>query len=1106
MVIRCIQHMDHRHRRSMFILSYFKIFSPLLLLVVASLFSVEARAENLHEPDSVLTELMQHPESISSYSIEELTKDMSKDRINQMNKVICSLNANGISRSIIKQYYFPLCRKIIEFYFHKSAILQEMSQNRTFTIERMQYVDSISTGRNIVSRFIEYQHICMGMMRLPWKYVTPVFYGEMRMIEAFIWGNNMYMEKLDPIPEELIAKINDLFGVKISILEQDLHRLLQTRIQDFNFVTDNAMLLCDASTYLSQYKMGLVCGNIFAVYISQGKKQELLELINLVFSRRWGSTFWDKLKPIITYQITGILDVEEVKSFQFYRDSLLSQHIEFSKYYPHKCPDDLKRSIAYEEYNNKFYDVLDYLFSSCIKELSVTQLPLGSQLFHAIGCSSQEEFLRIYTEETLRRYYDKGDFKMWGKIEDIRRYLEASSKFPIDVALHIVECYAPINAIKARDFINQTSLAIWLDKQMMHSQRDANELGLRTASVVAYVYASLYNEARYPDILKYVAWVEDNLGRIECDRDGVIYNIASSLSLMGKCRESNDWISKVRVDKSEYRKEFYRLLLENHFELENNKEAIKVASKMDAFSYQDILRLFIVQLREDKESRIEDLLSIFTSSLSNDFNLFSFMDSEDQSWSLGIAKSQVADLLTDMDISLWTKEELNKVQNLSLFKSYIAAMRYNWALASKGALLRSNKFMSALVLDKMPKEQYMYFRHALGVEEEDFQEDNLSSGLEFFVSERAKEILLDLVRKDTTYILPQFDYNVVRNQLQSEDIAIELVKLEENSFDVVMIRKEWKYPKLITFLRRDNEDHSKRLWSYLTPYLAGVQRIYISLDGEYNFENIELVTDSTGVFMGDRYDIYRVSTTLNIPQDVYLSDIRHSVLYGNLTYADSDVDPENQVITENLKRGVIIDRWLPLEDTERELNVISKILMDANIPFKKYQGKDGNKASFITLNRQPVDLLHLATHGFYDGECISGEDKTSVMKRSGIVLSNSAYDLYYSRESGTIFANEIANMDLNTVKLLVLSACETAKGDIGDDGVYGLQRGFKQAGVGCMLMSLTEVNSMMATDLMQLFYSFLAKGLSARKAFRNAQKQIALRYNTDDWKSFIIID
>lgn len=1098
--------MDYRKKQNMLNLSYFKIKLFLLLFIFAVLLSVEAKTENKQESDSVLAELMQNPELITSYSIEELTEDMSKNRINQMNKVICSLNANGISRSIIKQYYFPLCRKIIESYFHKSAILQKMAQNRTFTLEHMQYVDSISSGRNIISRFIEYQHICMGMIGLPWEYVTPVFYGEMRMIEAFIWGNNMYMEKLDPIPEELIAKINDLFGVKISILEQDLHRLLQTRLQDLDFVTDNAMLLCDASTYLSQYHMGLVCGSVFAVYISQGKKQELLDLIDLVFSRRWGSTFWNKIKPIINYQITGILDVEEVKSFHLYRDSLLSQHIEFSKYYPHKCPDNLKGGIAYEEYNNKFYDALDYIFLSSIKDSYTTQLPFESQLFNSIGCSSKDEFLSIYTEETLRRYYDKGDFRMWGKIEDIRRYLEKSSKYPIDVALHIVECYAPINAIKARDFINQTSLAIWLDKQMMRSRRDANESELRAASVVAYVYASLYNEARYPDILKYVGWVENNIGRIEGVRDGVIYNVASSLSLMGKYKESNDWISKIRVDKSEYRKEFYRLLLENHFELENNKEAIKVASKMDGFSYQDILRLLIVQLREDKDGQIEDLLPVFTSSLSNDFNIFSFMDSEDQSWSLGVAKYRVAGLLTDMDISLWIKEELNKVQNLSLFKSYIAAMRYNWALASKGALLRSNKFMNALVLDKMPKEQYMYFRHALGIEEEDFQEDNLSSGLEFFVSERVKEILLDFVRKDTTCILPRFDYNVVRNQLQSEDIAIELVELDGYSFDVVMIRKQWKYPKLVTFLKLDSEDNSQLLWSYLTPYLTGVQRIYISLDGEYNFENIELTTDSTGVCMGDRYDIYRVSTTLNIPQDVYLSDIRHSVLYGNLTYADSDMEPENEVASENLKRGAIIDRWLPLEDTEKELNVISKILMEANIPFKRYQGGDGNKASFIDLNRQPVDLLHLATHAFYNGEYIPGEDKISVMKKSGIVLSNSAYDLCYSRRSGTIFANEIANMDLNTVKLLVLSACETAKGDIGEDGVYGIQRGFKQAGVGCIVMSLTEVNSVMTTDLMQFFYSYLAKGQSVRKAFRNAQKQIAFRYNMDDWKSFIIID
>ena len=97
-------------------------------------------------------------------------------------------------------------------------------------------------------------------------------------------------------------------------------------------------------------------------------------------------------------------------------------------------------------------------------------------------------------------------------------------------------------------------------------------------------------------------------------------------------------------------------------------------------------------------------------------------------------------------------------------------------------------------------------------------------------------------------------------------------------------------------------------------------------------------------------------------------------------------------------------------------------------------------------------------------------------------------------------------MDLTSVKLLVLSACETAKGKLEDDGVFGLQRGFKQAGVGCMIMSLKKVNSQMTTELMRLFYSYFTNGQSVREAFKNAQRQIATKYKIDNWKYFIIID
>ena len=337
-------------------------------------------------------------------------------------------------------------------------------------------------------------------------------------------------------------------------------------------------------------------------------------------------------------------------------------------------------------------------------------------------------------------------------------------------------------------------------------------------------------------------------------------------------------------------------------------------------------------------------------------------------------------------------------------------MRYNWALASKGALLRSNKFMRDIFLNNMPSEQYQYYRQALDFEEENYQEFSLKSRLDSYVSEQAKMILLDYVRKDTTLTLPQFDYNIVRNQLQTEDIAIELVRSDGNSFDVTMIRKDWGFPKFVSLYRSEKEDRSHQLWQTLMPYLTDVHRIYIALDGEYNFENIELFTDSMGICMADKYNIYRVSTTLNIPKDVYMSDIKQSVLYGNLNYADpnessSEGENENIILDENKKRGAINDVWIQLEDTKKELAAISKVLTAMNIPYKEFQGECGDKMSFIALNRRKIDLLHLATHGFYNAEDMSDEDEIPAMKRSGIVLANSAYDLSYTKRSGTIFAN-----------------------------------------------------------------------------------------------------
>lgn len=1074
----------------------------LLLFVMTFLIPIDLKASDKQIPDSVLEKIMQNPESIVSYSTNELIENAEGERIGQICKIICSLNTNGISRSVIKNHYYPLCRKIIKVSLCQSGILREMIKRRGLTLYQMKETDSISIGRDIITRFIEYQKACMAIDYLNSQdFMTPFAYGDMRFVENFVWGSSKYMDEIDPIPAGLMANVTNLLNGKVNSLEKDLYKLILSRGQEQNFILENGKILLEASTYLSQFQMGMNIGQVSSMFIGVGKKQELFDLFDSIFLKRWGD-IWKRLKPIIIYRMTGGMEIKKLKRFHNYRDSLLSCHIEFAKYYPQNCPDDLKHNVEYEKYNDRFYDTINYIFDSFIRERSINRFSSNVDILNAVGCNNQADFLKLYTEETLWRYYNKDDFKMWGNIEKIREYIENVSEYPIGIALHIAECYASINATTALNFIKHSSLENWINKQIEKKQQ--NEALLDAVSVMVYVYASLYNELRYPEILKYIKWTEENIELGKKSKDRIIYNIASALSLMEKNKESNNWISKIQVDNSDYNQEFFRLLLKNYNELGETKNAINVASKMKSFSCEDILCYFIARLKEGKNSDWDMLLSTFTASLSNDFNQIQFMNTDDQEWSLLVAKHRLNDLLFDMDMSIWIKDELHEGYD-SLFKQSLAAMYYNYALASKGAVLRSNKNMREKVLNKMPTEQYQYFQQALDLEDDDSAEKNLERRIDKFTSNQSKAILLDYIRKDTTNLLPQFDYNIVRNQLQPEDIAIEVIQDNNiDSYNVAMIRKSWNFPKLIGFLRNKNKDNRQLLWAEIAPFLDGVKKIYISLDGEYNLENIELMEDSTGLCIADKYKIYRVSTTLNIPRDVCMSDIKHSVLYGNLKYADWENLVDEDIVIDN-REGAICDYWMPLEETKEELDNIAGILSNENVQYKLYEEENGDKSSFKALNRQNVELLHLATHGFFNS--VKDLNKTvSAMKRSGIVLANSAYDLWYKKQSGTLFANEISNMDLNSVKLLVLSACETANGELGDDGVFGLQRGFKQAGVGCIIMSLKKVNSKMTTELMTEFYSSFAKGKSVRDAFRNAQKQIATKYKIEDWKYFVVLD
>ena len=102
-------------------------------------------------------------------------------------------------------------------------------------------------------------------------------------------------------------------------------------------------------------------------------------------------------------------------------------------------------------------------------------------------------------------------------------------------------------------------------------------------------------------------------------------------------------------------------------------------------------------------------------------------------------------------------------------------------------------------------------------------------------------------------------------------------------------------------------------------------------------------------------------------------------------------------------------------------------------------------------------------------------------------------------------------MDLRGTDLLVLSACQTGLGEVSGEGVFGLQRGFKKAGVNTILMSLWEVDDEATSLLMTSFYKELAKGKSKSDSLKAAQKAVKNHKGKDFsspfyWAAFILLD
>lgn len=115
------------------------------------------------------------------------------------------------------------------------------------------------------------------------------------------------------------------------------------------------------------------------------------------------------------------------------------------------------------------------------------------------------------------------------------------------------------------------------------------------------------------------------------------------------------------------------------------------------------------------------------------------------------------------------------------------------------------------------------------------------------------------------------------------------------------------------------------------------------------------------------------------------------------------------------------------------------------------------------------------------------------------------------QEDGLITEDEIAKLDLSHIDLAVISACKSGLGDIRWDDVHGLMRGFKQAGVNSLIMTLDDVVDYVSGELWIQFFRNLTNGQSKREALLGGIKYIRTMDNgafshPKYWTPFILID
>lgn len=493
---------------------------------------------------------------------------------------------------------------------------------------------------------------------------------------------------------------------------------------------------------------------------------------------------------------------------------------------------------------------------------------------------------------------------------------------------------------------------------------------------------------------------------------------------------------------------------------------------------------------------------------------------------------------------------------------------YEALLFSKALLLESDRTMTvAINIDCTPEEQHIYYE-MLGLQ-------NQLKGLmnDYDKNKERIETLHERISKQNQLLTPIIsklgytsflsqNYQDIKQSLKEDEVMLDFTDYksdeEVQQFACFVLDRKQSHPKLVKSFTEEGikmmlggkptdflykEPYASKainmIWKPLAKEVRGKKTIYYVPSGILHRIALESLPLSDGSLLGEHYHFVRLTSAREIAklrERTQIAQNSTATLYGALKYDIDTVSMAQEAARYKVEPILAFDhgetmkgdrRFKELPNAKEEIEKIEKILKTSHLRVKAQTGMEGTEESFLALSGNAPQILHVATHGFYytpekakNVSYLNGYNDAMLL--SGLIMAggNRAWMGRQVPEGvlgGVMTANSIANMNLKGTDLLVLSACQTGLGMATPEGIFGLQRAFKKAGVQTMVMTLWSVDDEATKDFMVKFYEELAANQwDKRTAFEKTKEFIREKtyirngksYKGDPyyWAGFVMLD